>query len=34
MDKGEIVEQGTPDKLRQHNGAYSQLIDNMRGDQL
>ena len=34
MDNGQIVEQGTPDKLRNHNGAYSQLIKNMRGDQL
>ncbi|KRN98950.1 cytochrome bd biosynthesis ABC transporter ATPase permease [Companilactobacillus kimchiensis] len=34
MDNGEIVEQGTPVKLSSHNGAYSKLIKNMRGDQL
>jgi len=34
MDNGQIAEQGTPDQLRSHNGAYSQLIKNMRGDQL
>ncbi|MFH5812024.1 thiol reductant ABC exporter subunit CydD [Companilactobacillus sp. FL22-1] len=34
MDNGQIAEQGTPDQLKQHNGAYSQLIENMRGDQL
>ena len=34
MDNGQIAEQGTPDELRNHNGAYSKLIENMRGDQL
>lgn len=34
MDNGQIAEQGTPEQLRSHNGAYSQLIKNMRGDQL
>ncbi|WP_119325371.1 thiol reductant ABC exporter subunit CydD [Companilactobacillus musae] len=34
MDNGQIVEQGTPENLSNHNGAYSQLIKNMRGDQL
>jgi ABC-type transport system involved in cytochrome bd biosynthesis, ATPase and permease components len=34
MDNGQIVEQGTPDALKNHNGAYSKLIENMRGDQL
>ena len=34
MDNGQIAEQGTPDQLKGHNGAYSQLINNMRGDQL
>ncbi|KRK64037.1 transport ATP-binding protein CydC [Companilactobacillus tucceti DSM 20183] len=34
MDNGKIVEQGTPDKLYDHNGAFSQLINNMRGDQI
>ena len=34
MDNGQIAEQGTPDQLRSHNGAYSQLVKNMRGDQL
>ncbi|ALB30018.1 thiol reductant ABC exporter subunit CydD [Companilactobacillus heilongjiangensis] len=34
MDNSQIAEQGTPDKLRDHNGAFSQLINNMRGDQL
>ncbi|CAJ1203429.1 ATP-binding/permease protein CydD [Companilactobacillus paralimentarius] len=34
MDNGTIAEQGTPNELSSHNGAYSQLIKNMRGDQL
>ncbi|MGQ2375221.1 thiol reductant ABC exporter subunit CydD [Companilactobacillus zhachilii] len=34
MDNGQIAEQGTPEELGRHNGAYSQLINNMRGDQL
>ncbi|KRL43409.1 cytochrome bd biosynthesis ABC transporter ATPase permease [Companilactobacillus mindensis DSM 14500] len=34
MDNGKIAEQGTPDELSSHNGAYSKLIANMRGDQL
>ena len=34
MDDGEIVEQGTPGELGNHQGAYSDLIENMRGDQL
>jgi thiol reductant ABC exporter, CydD subunit len=34
MDNGQIAEQGTPDELSSHNGAYSKLIANMRGDQL
>ncbi|WP_125709453.1 thiol reductant ABC exporter subunit CydD [Companilactobacillus zhongbaensis] len=34
MDDGMIVEQGTPDQLRAHQGAYSDLIKNMRGDTL
>lgn len=34
MDNGTIAEQGTPKELGSHNGAYSQLIKNMRGDQL
>ncbi|GEO65375.1 thiol reductant ABC exporter subunit CydD [Companilactobacillus nantensis] len=34
MDNGQIAEQGTPAELSRHNGAYSQLINNMRGDQL
>ncbi|CAJ1177345.1 ATP-binding/permease protein CydD [Companilactobacillus paralimentarius] len=34
MDNGQIAEQGTPLELSRHNGAYSQLINNMRGDQL
>ncbi len=34
MDNGTIVEQGTPDQLQDHNGAFTQLIKNMRGDQL
>lgn len=34
MDNGQIAEQGTPDELSSHNGAYSKLISNMRGDQL
>jgi len=34
MDNGQIAEQGTPDELSNHNGAYSKLIENMRGDQL
>lgn len=34
MANGQIAEQGTPDELSSHNGAYSKLIANMRGDQL
>ncbi|KRK43475.1 cytochrome bd biosynthesis ABC transporter ATPase permease [Companilactobacillus crustorum] len=34
MNNGQIAEQGTPQELANHNGAYSQLIANMRGDQL
>lgn len=34
MDNGQIAEQGTPLELSRHNGAYSQLINNMRGDRL
>ncbi|MFD1417538.1 thiol reductant ABC exporter subunit CydD [Companilactobacillus keshanensis] len=34
MDNGKITEQGTPDELSDHNGAFNQLINNMRGDQL
>ncbi|MCH4009360.1 thiol reductant ABC exporter subunit CydD [Companilactobacillus sp.] len=34
MDDGEIVEQGTPIELRSHQGAYSDLIENMRGETL
>jgi len=34
MDSGKITEQGTPDELSNHNGAFNQLINNMRGDQL
>ena len=34
MDNGTIVEQGTPEKLHSHNGAFTQLIKNMRGDQI
>lgn len=34
MDDGEIVEQGTPKELGSHEGAYSDLIENMRGDTL
>ena len=34
MNNGQIAEQGTPDELSSHNGAYSKLIANMRGDQL
>ena len=33
MNNGQIAEQGTPDELSNHNGAYKQLISNMRGDQ-
>ena len=33
MNNGQIAEQGTPEELADHNGAYSQLISNMRGDQ-
>lgn len=34
MNNGQIAEQGTPQELANHNDAYSQLIANMRGDQL
>ena len=34
MDNGTIVEQGTPEQLQSHNGAFTKLIKNMRGDQL
>ncbi|AKP02847.1 thiol reductant ABC exporter subunit CydD [Companilactobacillus pabuli] len=34
MDNGTIVEQGTPEQLQNHNGAFTKLIKNMRGDQL
>ena len=34
MDNGTIVEQGTPEQLHSHNGAFTKLIKNMRGDQL
>ncbi|PMD69481.1 thiol reductant ABC exporter subunit CydD [Companilactobacillus nuruki] len=34
MNDGIIAEQGTPEELSEHNGAFSQLIKNMRGDQL
>ncbi|MFD1471751.1 thiol reductant ABC exporter subunit CydD [Companilactobacillus mishanensis] len=34
MDDGLIAEQGTPEELSSHQGAYSDLIENMRGDQL
>ncbi|WP_334329453.1 thiol reductant ABC exporter subunit CydD [Companilactobacillus sp. HBUAS59699] len=33
MNNGQIAEQGTPEELASHNGAYKQLISNMRGDQ-
>ncbi|WP_125588470.1 thiol reductant ABC exporter subunit CydD [Companilactobacillus jidongensis] len=33
MNNGQITEQGTPEELSNHNGAYKQLISNMRGDQ-
>ncbi|MQS76699.1 thiol reductant ABC exporter subunit CydD [Companilactobacillus halodurans] len=34
MDNGQIVEQGTPSDLSKHNGAFTKLIKNMRGDRL
>ncbi|AUI72150.1 thiol reductant ABC exporter subunit CydD [Companilactobacillus alimentarius] len=34
MNNGKIAEQGTPDELSQHNGAFFQLISNMRGEQI
>ena len=34
MDNGTIVEQGTPEQLQSHNGTFTKLIKNMRGDQL
>lgn len=34
MDNGTIVEQGTPKQLHNHNGAFTKLIKNMRGDRL
>ena len=34
MDNGTIVEQGTPEQLQSHNGAFTKLIKNIRGDQL
>ncbi|WP_125566737.1 thiol reductant ABC exporter subunit CydD [Companilactobacillus insicii] len=33
MNNGQIAEQGTPEELSNHNGAYKQLISNMRGNQ-
>ena len=34
MDNGQIAEQGTPEELSRHNGAFEQLITNMRGEQM
>src|SRR5699024_4261269 len=34
MDKGNIVEQSTPAQHHRHNGDFTKLIKNMRGDQL
>jgi ATP-binding cassette subfamily C protein CydD len=34
MDNGQIAEQGTPAELSRHNGAYKQLINNMRGERM